>query len=608
MSDIYFHSWLTKHKYPFGAIQQDQSCTFRLWVTSPAISHVKMMIRKEDGPNGEEAYLLEKTDGDYLSFTYTFDQGKGLYFYYFTFEERQPNGTVVIKYYAPLKQGGQGQVYQDNAGMPAYQLTCFEKAESPPAWYRESIFYQIFPDRFYNGNPNGQLNAVKPNTFLYATTNDDPMYIKDEAGDIIRWDFYGGNLQGIIQKIPYLKELGVNALYLNPIFEAASNHRYDTGDYDKIDSMLGDEEIFTQLVDQLHQAGIRVILDGVFSHVGRNSRYFNYDGSYGKNQGAYQNQASPYYSWFNFDHYPDEYKSWWGIKDLPEMDKTNASFQSFIHGKENSVLTKWNRLGIDGWRIDVADELPDTFLQGVRNNLNQWDDKLLIGEVWEDASNKIAYDQRRQYILGDHLHGVMNYPFRDQLLRLLNLQTTPQEVCETLMQLQENYPEDVFYNGFNNIGTHDTERILTLLGGDMAKLKLAFGFLFMSPGTPCIYYGDEAGLTGGSDPDNRKFFPWENINETIFQACQAWIDQRKQNRCLTHGEFLTCYTKSLFGILRYLDDRYVLYVINPHPEQIELRIQEVKTATGDFPFRSVLLEPVVLPAHSGYFVTSKNIA
>lgn len=599
---MYFNSWLEDYKRPFGAIQQEETCQFRILAGTDQIHHLHLIICKEHSAKGEESYPMVK-EGQYYTCDYTLDQGKGLYFYHFSFQEKQSNGDSVTKYYAPKGQGGEGQIYDSLEGMPAYQLTCFEQAEQAPDWYRESVFYQIFPDRFYNGNEHKEITSPKPNTFIYGTTADDPMYIKNEKGEIIRWDFYGGNLLGIKKKIPYLKELGINAIYLNPIFKAASNHRYDTGDYMMVDPMLGDETILTELIEELHQEGIRLILDGVFSHVGRNSLYFNYDGSYGEGQGAYQNHESPYHPWFTFTDYPHEYRSWWGIDDLPEIDKSNQDFQAFIYG-DNGVLTKWNQLDIDGWRIDVADELPDFFLKGLRANLNQFEDKVLIGEVWEDASNKIAYDQRRHYILGHHLHGVMNYPLRDLILQLLNGETTPKQVCEVLTQLQENYPRDVFYNNFNNIGTHDTERIYTMLGESLAKTKLAFGLMFMSPGIPCVYYGDEAGVAGGKDPENRKFFPWDNMDQELFESCKSWIDQRKQHDCLKFGEFIPFYTEDLFGIIRYQENNYIIYIVNPHEQEVTFDVDQV-TTLRPFPFSKEEFPTVSLAGQADYILTSK---
>lgn len=284
------------------------------------------------------------------------------------------------------------------------------------------------------------LSASKSNSFIYGSYEDDPMYIKNIDGGIERWDFYGGNLKRITQKIPCLKELGVNALYLNPIFEAWSNHRYDTANYFQIDNMLGTLEDFNELVQTLHDNEMHIILDGVFSHVGRHSQYFNYDGAYGKHNGAAQNTHSICYDWFDFDHYPDEYKSWWGIKDLPQINKENKHYQQFIYGDKESVIAYWLSQGIDGWRLDVADELPDSFIKGIRSCLERYPNKVLIGEVWEDASNKISYEHRRNYILGNHLHSVMNYPLRKIILSVIMQEITPKQAAYRFMRIiQETY-------------------------------------------------------------------------------------------------------------------------------------------------------------------------
>lgn len=559
MGSIYYNSWLEEYKKPFGAVQEKAFVRFAVQAADDTISQVFLVINKE----GHSPYEipLENFGTRRYRYEFFFNDGKGLYFYHFKFISLDLNGEEIIRYYGVNEQGGDGVIEENLENVHRYVVTCYEKAEVAPKWYREAIFYQIFPDRFYNGNENQLVNSPKPDSFIYGQKTDEPMYIKNEFGEILRWDFFGGNFKGIQAKIPYLKKLGINALYLNPIFEAFSNHRYDTADYLKTDPVLGSEEDFKELLAELRKNEIRVILDGVFSHVGRNSRYFNFDGSYGEGEGAYQTQESPYYPWFTFTNYPDEYRSWWNVKDLPEINKHNPDFQEFIYGK-NSVMTKWNQLGIDGWRLDVADELPDEFIAGIRNNLDQYQDKVLLGEVWEDASNKISYDVRRQYILGNHLHGVMNYPLRKAVLELLNQEATPEAVARTFTQLYANYPRDVFYNSLNNIGTHDTERILSMLQGDKQKLSLAFAMMLLFPGVPCIYYGDEAGLTGGKDPENRKFFPWDSLDETCYKACKQWIDLRKENPVIVNGDFELLYTEKIFGILRYDQTDYVLLLIN----------------------------------------------
>ncbi|WP_086313618.1 hypothetical protein A5821_001142 [Enterococcus sp. 7F3_DIV0205] len=575
MTEFYYNSWLEQYKRPFGAIKAGKSVEISIDCPNMKIAALYFVIRKEDGDQGVEQYLMESDQNGRYHCSYLLSQGKGLYYYHFMIQTRNDENQLETFFYGATKEhGGIGQVYREDMQLIPYQLTCFSTAEKAPTWYREAVFYQIFPDRFHNGNPHGQISQPKKNSFIYGNHSDEPMYVKNEAGEIARWDFQGGNLLGIIQKIPYLKELGVNAIYLNPIFESVSNHRYDTADYLMIDGMLGDEVIFKQLVDTLHEHDMYLILDGVFNHVGKNSRYFNYDGSYGTKTGAYRNSESLYYSWFTFIDYPKSYESWWGIADLPQVNKENREFQEFIYGKTNSVLAKWNSFGIDGWRLDVADELPDFFIQGIRQNLEQYTEKILLGEVWEDASNKIAYNQRRQYILGDALHGVMNYPLRTIILSLLREETTTEISAKNLTILEENYPSDIFMNNLNNLGTHDTERLLTMMNENIIKMLSAFSLMIVLPGIPCLYYGDEAGLTGGKDPENRKYFPWGSEELVIQTQIKKWIDIRKKSAALKYGNVYPFYTKDLFGILRTTAKEYALYILNPTNYLKQINVSE----------------------------------
>lgn len=438
------------------------------------------------------------------------------------------------------------------------------------------------------------------------------MYIRNKDQEVVRWDFFGGNLKGITQKISYFQELGITALYLNPIFEASSNHRYDTNDYFAIDPVLGTEKDFVEMLQALHQAGISVILDGVFSHVGRNSRYFNQAGLYGEKEGATRNPDSPYYPWFKFKQYPNDYEAWWGVADLPEVDKNNKSFQEFIYGDVESVLAKWTTIGVDGWRLDVADELTDEFIGGIRKNLLGYQDKILIGEVWEDASNKIAYDQRRRYVFGDHLQGVMNYPLRQQIMDVLNQTRSFEKVCQEMIRYQENYPEDFYYNQLNNIGTHDTERILTMLEGSIDKLSHAWGLLFMMPGIPCVYYGDEAGLTGGKDPENRKFFPWQNVNQRIYTSCKNWIQRRKKYGSMKYGEFFPVYSleNDIFGIIRYNAEEYTVYLVNVSDHSRKIQMEDLASPRqyrGEYTILQELSEGIELAPHQEYFAAKSLV-
>lgn len=609
--DIRYNSWLKKYKQPFGAIQVKQTVVFNLRITSeqPPLS-VELMVRS-DRQVTLENYPLKKIAAETYQTTFT-PLKAGLYFYYFKVVVQLSKQQAVYFYGTTDGLGGTGELTAiDN--LKPYQLTCYAQPVNSPEWYRSGVFYQIFPDRFYNGNPAGEVNAKRKNTFIYATTEDTPYYIKDQTGKVVRWEFFGGNLKGITAKIPYLKKLGITGIYLNPIFFASSSHRYDTNDYLQIDPILGTEADFKELAEQLHQNKMHLILDGVFNHVGKDSKYFNADQLfYGDDQGAAQNQHSPYREWFNFKHYPDDYVCWWGVKDLPTVDKSYPAFRQLVYGEKNSVIQKWTDLGADGWRLDVADELPDDFIQGIHQRLQQFSkEKVLLGEVWEDASNKSAYDQRKHYPVGNELDGVMNYPLRRCLLELLTKQPVRpvSQVIREIMSLQENYPTKFYLNAFNNLGTHDTERILTAVGGNRARLKLAWDLLFMLPGVPCIYYGDEAGMTGGKDPLNRGFFPWKKIDQTIFTYVQQWIKCRKNNQVLQSGNLILGTAAGCLAIIRSTTEQLALYVVNlseqsQQLEQLDFTFLHDDDDLGEF-ITTELGDCNLAPSESGFKIIER---
>lgn len=557
MGQIHYNAWQLEFKRPFGALQAGNNVQFSVKVDCQSVTQVAVGVTKLD----ENTVFYPLTQDENEPGRYTGEikiTTSGLYHYYF--RVRRENDTAL---YLGHLHGGTGKETTNISKVEPFQLTCYDRQVPRPEWYRNAVFYQIFPDRFANGNPHGEIDGKKPNTFLYATTADRPMYIYDENHKIARWDFYGGNLRGIIAKLPYLKRLGVTALYLNPIFEASSNHRYDTNDYLKIDPMLGTEEDFKTLITMLHENDMHLILDGVFNHVGKNSRYFNAGHLYGEQTGAANDKNSSYYEWFNFKHYPDQYDCWWGVDDLPTVNKDNPSYQQFIYGERGSVLTKWNDLGVDGWRLDVADELPDDFLRAIRRNLDRYDDRILIGEVWEDASSKVSYGHRRSYVSGDNLYGTMNYPLRQWVINFLQGHGELAKVGEDLLTLVENYPRNFLLDCLNNLGTHDTERILTVLNQSVPMVKIAFALLFNLPGIPCVYYGDEAGVEGGKDPDNRRYFPWGRENTELQKTVHYWSDIRQECEALKEGQTgVMVAGNEVLGLIRYTSDRATLLLVN----------------------------------------------
>ena len=297
-----------------------------------------------------------------------------------------------------------------------WQLTVYEKRHTP-AWFGEGVTYQIFPDRYCRlsvPNPAGMIG----DRWVHEDWYENPAWMPED-GEVKNRDFFGGSLAGVSAHLDDLAALGVSTLYFCPIFESASNHRYNTADYMKIDPMLGTEKDFKHLCAEAKKRGIRVLLDGVFNHTGSQSIYFNADGFY-PTLGAAQSKESPYYDWFQFSSWPGSYDAWWGISTLPNVREDCPGYVDYIIENRYSVVRHWLRAGASGWRLDVADELPDEFIEKLRSAVEETDpEALVLGEVWEDASNKISYSRRRKYFHGRELHGVMNYPFRTALLNYL---------------------------------------------------------------------------------------------------------------------------------------------------------------------------------------------
>lgn len=568
---IEYDSFQISKKSPFGAVVKGQEITFNIKVhASDAIQQVILHVAR-DGHWDTEHQLQMNQNSIFYQTKFT-PQCSGLHFYYFEVITSQESC-----FYGCLDGGfgGEGVTYLKRSDVQMYQLTVMNQVEKIPEWYQKGLAYHIFVDRFNNGNPDGHINSPKPNSFIYGQKSDLPMYIRNNKQEVVRWDFYGGNLLGIEKKLPYLKKLGVTVIYLSPIFEAVSNHRYDTSDYFKIDPMLGTLEDFDRLVRAIHAAGMHLILDGVFNHVGVNSRYFNQSGAY-ETLGAAQSQDSRYYPWFTFTKYPQEYDSWWGVTDLPTVNKHNVDYQNFIYGNDDSVIDYWTARGVDGWRLDVADELPDDFIMGIRQALDKYPDRILIGEVWEDASHKVAYGKRRHYLEGEMLQAVMNYPLRKLIIRVLTGDLKPSEWWLELMTLKENYPPTVFKYNFNNIGSHDTRRILTALHGNRDWLQQAFGLLFTSPGVPCVYYGDETGLMGGKDPNNRAFFPWDKLDVNLQQFVGQWYHWRFQHQWIDGADFALFYLDSYgVGYVYWQGEKKLLVVLNTSPNQRQINANDM---------------------------------
>lgn len=566
---IYHNSHDSIYRNPFGAIESGKPLSIAISVSESIRSEaVFLNIIEKDKKYDLSMHYLKKQDGFvYYIADMNTDGYMGLIFYHFTIHS--PERVFLYGNNHELL-GGEGCFYKDNP--KGFQVTVYKKPYPIPNWYQEAIVYQIFPDRFYNRN-YPFVKKPKKNSFVYGNWDDAPYYIKDKNGKVVRWDFFGGNLEGIEEKLPYLNELGINAIYLNPIFEASSNHRYDTGDYRKIEPMLGDERDFTRLCVKAGEMGIKIVLDGVFSHTGDDSIYFNRYGNYPE-LGAYQSKNSKYYKWYQFEEGSKEYKSWWGVDALPNVNEMDPFYIDFMINDDDSVITHWMNRGAKGWRLDVADELPDEFIRLLKEKAKSLDpDSVLIGEVWEDASNKISYGERREFLYGHELDSATNYPLRRIFIDFIRNDINSKETHHKVMSLYENYPKHYFYSSLNLISSHDVPRILTVFEErfkneeDAVKaMKLIILMQMTFPGVPCIYYGDEAGVRGYTDPDNRRTYPWGKENKEILSFYKEMIALRKMSSVFIYGDFESFYIDDIYGYKRSLKDEVVFVFVNPVKE------------------------------------------
>ena len=549
-----FNSRSRKYRDPLGAVADGTSIHFRITLPRELSCSAAHLIIQREGGQTQVLDLfwcgMNGNSQEWWECHFT-PETPGLYFYHFEVRTQRGSQRISKGFAGDGIFGGNNQ----------WQLTVYDKAFHTPDWLEGGVMYQIFPDRFRkSGAPKGGIPAGRS---FHQNWEDQPDWAPNAQGKITNTDFFGGDLKGIEEKLPYLKSLGVTCLYMNPVFESHSNHRYDTADYSKIDPLLGTEEDFRSLCRTAGELGIRVIIDGVFSHTGSDSVYFNREGRY-PTAGAYNSQQSPYYPWYSFRQWPHSYDCWWNFDTLPNVKETEPSYNQYING-EGGIVQKWLEAGASGWRLDVADELPDPFLDNLTAAAKGKDpDALVLGEVWEDASNKTAYGIRRRYLLGKQLDTVMNYPFRDAILGFL-LGNDPKQFAETVESICENYPPPCLRLLMNHIGTHDTERALTVLGGEPAgnrgrewqaaqrlspeqratglkRLRLASLLQYVLPGVPCIYYGDEAGMEGYRDPFNRACYPWGREDEELLSWYRGLGRLRAQEKAiLGTGSYRTLY-------------------------------------------------------------------
>ena len=609
-------------KKPYGAVPCGTAVSYTVRpLRAEGWSRCVLVARREFSNLETETELpCTGIDGDRNRFSGTFPAPAEPELVWYWFRLSRPDGCTIL-----FDKSG----WHTDGSVQSWQLTVYEETPTP-AWFGQGITYQIFPDRFCRTelpDPAGMIG----DRWVHENWSDIPEWRPDSQGEVRNRDFFGGSLQGIISKLEDLAAFGVTTLYLNPIFESASNHRYNTADYLAIDPMLGTEADFRQLCREAKSRGIRVILDGVFNHTGSQSRYFNADGFYPA-PGAAQSQDSPYFSWFSFHPWPTDYDAWWGIKTLPAVQENDSGYRDFIIRDRDSVVRHWLRAGASGWRLDVADELPDDFIADIRTAMDETaPGSLLLGEVWEDATTKVAYSQRRRYLLGQELHGVMNYPFRNALIAYL-LGGDADEFRETLEAIRENYPPNAFFSLMNFLGTHDTPRILTVLGAShvpdskegrasyrlspeerqmgLARLRLAALVLFTFPGAPTVYYGDEAGMEGWEDPFNRACYPWGREDTEL----KAWFARLAHLRldcpALQSGQLHWRWTAGpILAFARELNDQLLITVINAADTPQSLTLPWSGAAPRDLLTGAVLspadnVLPLTLLPHQGLLLES----
>ncbi len=512
------------------------------------------------------------------------NDGEGLFYYEFLL--LRGNHTLFTDTY-----NNKDFTLEERSGF-RFRLLVYEQDFDTPASFGRGVMYQIFTDRFFKGeSEEARAIAVKDGAIL----NEDwesgiPQFAKVPGEPLKNNMFFGGNLYGVAEKLDYLKSLGVTVIYLCPIFEAYSNHKYDTADYERVDPMFGGDAALDNLISKAKEKGIGIVLDGVFNHTGDDSRYFDRYGNFGGN-GAYTSPESPYRNWYHFKNYPEQYESWWGIEILPKLNQENESCRRYFTG-EGGIIEKYIKKGIAGWRLDVADELPDEFLDELRTSAKSASggEAIIIGEVWENAADKVSYGKRRRYFRGRQLDSVMNYPLKNAIVYFC-LWGDGETLYNTLTEIYASYPTCVSHKLMNLLGTHDTDRILTVLGRDeddeflensekatkrlsreqraqgIEMLKIAAALQFTAYGIPSVYYGDEIGLEGYGDPFCRMPMPWHETESgyraELLEYYRTLGRIRAEEKALDGGDFYVLrHSESAIVYVREREESRVIVAAN----------------------------------------------
>jgi len=599
-----FDSRATTDKTPFGALVEGSEVAFSLHA-APGVDAVTLVIerRRLEGPQEVLEYsevarlpLIRSPQGDAEAWRgrYRFD-ASGVYGYYFLVEIAgnkyvYGNNAEPIYWTRELGSNGLGAVARTGQTVRRFRQSIYRGDFQPPAWARDIVYYYIFPERFRNGDP-GNDPQPGPGTFrdgsveLHRDWLEKPYrpHSGDGSDDRYGNDFYGGDLQGITQKLDYIAGLGANTLYLTPIFSAASNHKYDTADYRNVDLHFGGNAAFEQLVREARKRGMRIVLDTSLNHSGSDSIYFDRYAKHpgiGAFDGAKIHAESPYAGWYRFDptgrDADHQYHGWAGSQDLPELDKSAPGYRDFAYRNADSIMKLWLDRGASGWRMDVAPWIGDDFWREWRNAVKSHRaDALTVCETQFESS---------KFLLGDEFDSTMNYVFRNAVEAFAN-GGDARTIYRNIELLRETYPPQAFFALMNLLSTHDSARALHDFGyrDDNAgaeqialakqRLRLAVFFQMTFPGAPTVFYGDEVGVTGGEDPYNRVTYPWADLGGkpdlALRDEFKRLIHLRREHAVLRHG--------SIDAPL-YIDEHVIVLLRNDGAEHAVVAINNDSSA------------------------------
>lgn len=557
------------NKLPCGPSQKEKAVTYSLKIAKEINSTaVNFCYCFDFCAQDTKVQMNSKDLGDKIEYTVeiTFDK-PGWYWYYFEVYQGEH------KFY--LQKTNSFDVEPTGELKNKFQQLVYEKPSKADKSFKGGVMYHIFVDRFRReGKVTPRFDLILRDDWGGEITKNSKNFL------IINKECFGGNLKGIEKKLDYLKSLNVSTIYLSPIFEANSYHKYNTADYSKIDSMFGSEKDFDNLVAKAKKMGMSIILDGVFNHTGSDSIYFNKNNNY-NSVGAYQSTKSKYYNWFDFTSHPNKYSSWWGIESLPQIKKGNENFISYIAGK-NGIIEKYMKKGILGFRLDVVDELANKTTKEICKAARRVNSKaLMLGEVWEDASNKIAYDERKRYFLGNELDSVMNYPIKDAIINYVSTGNS-ENLKNTLYLILDHYPKDIQDNLMNILGTHDTSRIFSVLlsitNNDEIKaeklLKIATLIQYTVMGVPCVFYGDEQGIKGEGAPFCRKCFDWKKQNKKL-KNWYVLLGNLRKNPVFANGNLNVLISNlAVFGFERVVGKKKVIIYTNVSSEKQTICLED----------------------------------